>query len=125
MMKSPLAPGVLPLGFKSAGISAKIKKSGKKDIALFYSSVPCVASALFTANTIKAAPLLVSRAHLKKGKIQAVVANSGNANCMTGEQGVRDAQSMAGFLAKELSLKAHRSWFRRQGLSVGLSPCRR
>lgn len=100
---SPLR--VLPLGFKASGIPAKIKKSAKKDLALFYSLYPCTASAMLTSNQVKAAPLEVSRQHLKAGKVRALIVNSGNANCMTGKQGVRDAYAMAKGVADELSLK--------------------
>ncbi len=95
----------LPKGFKAAGISAHIKKSGKPDLALFYSQSPCVASGMFTSNSIKAAPLEVSKIHLEAGPIRAVIVNSGNANCMTGERGFRDARAMTSLVARELSLK--------------------
>jgi glutamate N-acetyltransferase/amino-acid N-acetyltransferase len=96
--------GILPIGFQASGISAKIKKSGKKDLALFFSKVPCTASALFTANSIKAAPVLVSQRHLKSGAPQALIVNSGNANCMTGKKGQADAYAMAQAAANELFL---------------------
>lgn len=96
---------VLPKGFKACGIPAKIKKNGKKDLALFYSQTPCTTSALFTANRIQAAPIKVSRMHLKSGSIQAVVVNSGNANCMTGMRGIEDALAMAELVAAGLSLE--------------------
>ena len=99
---------LLPSGFKAAGISAHIKKSGKKDLALFYSQVPCVASAFFTSNKIQAAPLRVCQEHLKKGAVQALVVNSGNANCMTGAQGKKDALLTAHLTAQELALKDHK-----------------
>ena len=96
---------ILPLGFKASGICANIKKSGKKDLALFYSQRPCTASAMFTSNRIKAAPIEVSRQHLKAGSIRALIVNSGNANCMTGAPGIRDAVMMTALVAEELSLK--------------------
>jgi glutamate N-acetyltransferase / amino-acid N-acetyltransferase len=85
--------GLLPKGFLAAGISSGIKKSKKMDLGLLFSPMPCVAAGLFTANKVQAAPLMVCREHLKKGPIHAVVVNSGNANCMTGAQGIRDAVS--------------------------------
>ena len=97
--------GILPLEFKAAGISAGLKKSGKKDLALIYSSAPCVASAMFTSNKITAAPVEVSKKHLKGSDIRAVIVNSGNANCMTGAQGIKDALQMAGSAAVGLSLR--------------------
>jgi len=96
--------GILPLGFKASGVSANIKKSGKKDLALFYSLRPCAAAGLFTSNRIQAAPLEISRRHLKKGRPQAVVVNSGNANCMTGKQGLLDAITTTQLVARSLSI---------------------
>ncbi|MFH0877001.1 MAG: bifunctional glutamate N-acetyltransferase/amino-acid acetyltransferase ArgJ [Candidatus Omnitrophota bacterium] len=97
--------GILPNGFQASGISAKIKKSGKKDLALFISGAPCVASVQFSANRIQAAPLGICRRHLKAGSVRAIIANSGNANCMTGHQGVKDAEEMTALLANAFSLK--------------------
>ena len=96
--------GILPLGFKASGVSAKIKKSGKKDLALFYSLRPCAAAGLFTSNRVKAAPLEISRRHLANGRIQAVIVNSGNANCMTGRQGLLDAITTTQLVARCLSI---------------------
>jgi glutamate N-acetyltransferase/amino-acid N-acetyltransferase len=62
------------------------------------------ACAVYTSNQVKAAPLNVTRKALQNGKISAIVANSGNANCFTGPEGVQDAQDMALQVAKELDL---------------------
>jgi glutamate N-acetyltransferase / amino-acid N-acetyltransferase len=53
------------------------------------------AAAVFTSNRVRASPIKVSSEALKDGKISAVVANSGNANCMNGEKGLKDAYEMA------------------------------
>ena len=96
---------ILPAGFKANGISCGLKKSGKADLALLYSEFPAVASAKFTTNSIIAAPLVVSKTHLKSaGKFQAVLINSGNANCFTGKTGIRDAQASAGYVARKLKI---------------------
>lgn len=95
----------LPMGFKANGISCGLKKSGKPDLALLYSEFPAVASAKFTTNSIIAAPLIVCKKHLKSAKkFQAVLVNSGNANCFTGKAGIRDAQASAGYVAKKLKI---------------------
>lgn len=95
----------LPSGFKASGIAAHIKKSAKLDLALFYSQEPCVASGVFTTNRVKAAPVKVCLQALKSHKaVRAIVVNSGNANCMTGAQGFRDAVRMTRLVAKELAL---------------------
>ncbi len=98
--------GILPQGFKACGIAAKIKKSGKKDLALFYSTLPCAAAGLFTSNRVKAAPLEISRRHLTNGSIKAVIVNSGNANCMTGKKGLLDAIATTQLVAKSLAIGA-------------------
>ena len=84
-----------PIGFVANGVKAGIKKSGNKDLALLYSEVPAVAEGAFTTNRCKASPVKVSQAHLK-GKIhQAIIVNSGNANCANGKIGDKDAVKMA------------------------------
>ena len=42
---------------------------------------------LFTKNRVKAAPVLLDMELMKSGVCQAIIVNSGNANCCTGEQG--------------------------------------
>jgi len=81
-------------GFKFAGVACGIKKSKKKDLALIFSERPATAAALFTTNRVKAAPVLVGMRRMRRGFIQAVVVNSGNANACTGAGGVRDAEMM-------------------------------
>jgi glutamate N-acetyltransferase/amino-acid N-acetyltransferase len=60
---------------------------------------------VFTSNRVQAASVLVSREHLASGKIQALIANSGNANACTGEEGLAAARRMAELAAEKLSLK--------------------
>jgi len=90
-----------PKDFKVAAINCGIKRK-RKDIALIISTVPAVACGLFTQNRVKAAPILVTKEHLKKTIAQAIIVNSGNANCCTGEKGLKDAHLMAQAAAKEL-----------------------
>ncbi|HHY59452.1 MAG TPA: hypothetical protein GX504_02445, partial [Clostridia bacterium] len=82
-----------PQGFQAAGVSAGIKKNGKRDLALIYAEKPCSAAGVFTQNLVKAAPVLLDMEHLEKtqGRAQAIVVNSGNANACTGAQGRQDA----------------------------------
>jgi glutamate N-acetyltransferase/amino-acid N-acetyltransferase len=97
---------ILPLGFKAKGIASGIKKSGKLDLALLYSDIPAKAACQFTINKIQAAPIQLNKIHLKKSKrFQAIIVNSGNANCFTGEPGLRDAEETAKELAKALNTK--------------------
>lgn len=94
-----------PRGFSAGGIWCGIKAgSQKRDLALIYSDRPCAAAAMFTANRVQAASVLVSREHLSPGKIQALIANSGNANACTGEAGLAAARRMAELAAETLSL---------------------
>ncbi|HTZ11687.1 MAG TPA: bifunctional glutamate N-acetyltransferase/amino-acid acetyltransferase ArgJ [Candidatus Margulisiibacteriota bacterium] len=98
---------LLPIGFKANGLNCGIRKSKKLDLALIYSQIPAKAACFFTTNKIKAAPVQLDIIHLKKGRslIQAIIANSGNANCFTGKAGFKDAESIAAVLAKHLKVK--------------------
>src|SRR3989338_7318353 len=91
-----------PIGFLANGIKAGIKKSGRRDLALVCSEVPAIAAAAFTNNKFQASPVKVSRLHLKNKTHQAIIVNSGNANCANGRDGDKDAVKMAGFIAKTL-----------------------
>ncbi|MFO8047915.1 MAG: bifunctional glutamate N-acetyltransferase/amino-acid acetyltransferase ArgJ [Desulfosudaceae bacterium] len=92
-------------GFQWSGISAGIKKEkSKKDLGLIFSDVPASAAAVFTKNRVKAAPVLLDAERIKPGTAQAIVVNSGNANCCTGEQGMTDALEMARSTALELNI---------------------
>ena len=89
-----------PRGFKAGGICCGIKASSKKrDLALIYSDKPCVACGVFTTNLVKAASVIVSQSHVARGKLRAIIANSGNANACTGEPGIIAAAKMAGLAA--------------------------
>jgi glutamate N-acetyltransferase / amino-acid N-acetyltransferase len=94
-------PGIL-----AGGVVAGIKPSGKKDLALIYSSTPARAAAVFTSNQVKGAPVLVSSEHVRGGQAQAIVASSGCANVCTGEQGVADAREMTRIVGDLLRIPA-------------------
>jgi len=101
-----LKHAVLPKGFLANGIASGIKRSKKLDLALFYSDVPAKTACQFTANKIQAAPIKVCLKHLKKNRdFQAVIVNSGNANCFTGNQGLKDAEKTIESLSKALGIK--------------------
>lgn len=91
-------------GFKAAGVGAGLKKKGKKDLGLMVSQVPATVAGVFTKNRVKAAPVILDRQRIKTGVCQAIIVNSGNANCCTGEQGIRDAETMASLAASELGI---------------------
>lgn len=91
-------------GFKASGIAAGLKKKNKKDLGLIFSKVPANIAGVFTRNRVKAAPVILDRERIKSGICQAIIVNSGNANCCTGEQGIRDAETMASLTASELGI---------------------
>jgi len=93
-----------PKGFMASGVKAGIKKSGRADLALLYSEVPAVAAAAFTTNRFQASPVKISKMHLKNETHQAIIVNSGNANCANGSVGDRDALKMAELAGKALLL---------------------
>jgi len=93
-------------GFLFSGISAGIKKDGKRDLGLIYSQVPAQVAGLFTTNAVKAAPVLLDRQRIKRGLCQALMINSGNANACTGIQGIRDARRLTSLVAEDLGIKA-------------------
>jgi len=91
-----------PRGFRSAGVYCGIKKPGLLDLALIVSETEASVAGMFTTNRACAAPVVWSKQVVAGGRARAIVANSGNANCLTGEQGMRDAQRMAELVAKRL-----------------------
>lgn len=105
---NPIKGGVgAPRGFLTSAVSCGIKnpEATRLDLALIVSEQPCTSAGTFTTNRVKAAPVRVSQAHLRKGDLRAIVANSGNANACTGVQGVNDANAMCDAVAKPLGLK--------------------
>lgn len=97
-----------PQGYQANGISCGIKRSGKLDLGLIYSTVPAVTVGVFTKNSIKAAPLIVTMRKIKKAVAQAVIVNSGNANCYTGPFGLKYAEESTTLVAKQLGLHPDR-----------------
>ncbi len=96
----------LPAGFKAHGLACGIKRSGKLDLALFYSGVPAKACGVFTTNRIQAAPVKLSRLHLARSKShRAIIVNSGNANCFTGKRGYAQSLATARAVAQYAKIK--------------------
>ena len=93
-----------PYGFKSSGVAAGIKKSGKLDLGLIYSETPATTAAVFTKNSVKAAPIIVTQKHVQNNRAQAIVVNSGNANCFTGKFGLVYVQKTTEIIAKLLNI---------------------
>ena len=92
-------------GFQAAGIHCGLKKNGDRDLGLIYSETPAAVAGVFTQNRIKAAPVLITQKRLETGLANALIVNSGNANCCNGEAGHQDALNMAASAAGGLGLE--------------------
>ena len=91
-------------GFKFHGINAGIKNDKKADLGIIFSEKPASLAAVFTKNKIIAAPIILGKDRLKHGICQAVLVNSGNANCFTGVKGLKDAIASSRMVAKEFEI---------------------
>jgi glutamate N-acetyltransferase/amino-acid N-acetyltransferase len=105
----PPSEAALPKGFRFAATACGLKKTGALDLALLSSDFPASVAAVFTQNLVVAAPVVLSKKNLllSKGRMRAVIVNSGNANCVTGEQGVTAAQRTLQETARRLNLAPH------------------
>lgn len=96
-------------GFRAAGISAGLKESGKRDLALVVNDGPLdVAVGVFTTNRVVAAPVRWCREVLsgRRGpanRARAVILNSGSANACTGPRGAADTAATAARVAELLA----------------------
>ena len=97
------------LGFTASGVHAGFYEGNDRlDCALVSADVPCPCAALFTRNAFSAAPVDVSRDHLRRvsfGFVRAVLINSGNANALTGENGLEVARRSASLASGELGCR--------------------
>ncbi|NQT46987.1 MAG: bifunctional glutamate N-acetyltransferase/amino-acid acetyltransferase ArgJ [Candidatus Omnitrophica bacterium] len=93
----------LAKGFLANGVRCGLKRE-KRDLALIYSEIPAIATGVFTRNCFKAAPVIVSSAQIKNGRAQAIIVNSGNANCCAGPSSLKDAKTMVSGSAKLLGI---------------------
>ena len=91
-------------GFLLNGVSAGLKKNEERDLALIFSKVPARASAIFTKNLIKGAPILVAEERIGGGFCQALIINSVNANAFTGRRGYEDSLEVANTLSRGLGI---------------------
>ena len=95
----------LPQGFKYAGVKAGLKPN-RRDLALIVSEVPASTAGVFTVNKLCAAPVAYALGRMPSGSVRAIVANSGNANAMTGPVGAEDERAMAAAAAGVLGISA-------------------
>src|SRR5262249_28148502 len=96
-----------PQGWRGGGRYAGIRTYGEEpryDVGLLLSEQPCTVAGIFSRNAVVGAPIKYNRPRVQTGSAQAIVANSGNANTVTGEQGDRDARRMAELAAQQLGI---------------------
>jgi len=99
----------VPRGFSFSAVRAGIKASGNPDVACAVANPPAVAAAMFTANKVVAAPLIVGQRHLERSHhhVSVVLVNAGNANCATGEAGITAAQQSCASAGALFGCDAH------------------
>jgi glutamate N-acetyltransferase/amino-acid N-acetyltransferase len=98
---------IIPRGFRFGATKAGLKASGRPDFALIAADAPASAAAVFTANRVTAAPLIVDRQHLTatRGKVRVVAINAGNANCAAGQAGLDAAETTCEAAARVFGCK--------------------
>jgi glutamate N-acetyltransferase/amino-acid N-acetyltransferase len=87
-----------PEGWRAGATDAGIRTYGEEpryDVGLLASDRPCAVAGIFSRNAVVGAPIRFNRPRVEAGRAQAIVANSGNANTVTGERGDLDASRMA------------------------------
>lgn len=94
----------LPEGWTASGVACGVKPSGSLDLGLLVSDRPAAAAGVFTTNRVQAAPVQLTRRHIRRGSARAIVVNAGNANACTGKQGTADTRSMAEQAARALGV---------------------
>jgi glutamate N-acetyltransferase/amino-acid N-acetyltransferase len=96
-----------PLGFEAAGVAVGLKSTGKPDVAVVVNRGPLkVGAAVFTSNRAKANPILWSQKAIEDGVVEAIVLNSGGANCFTGSFGFQTTHQTAERAAELLDVSA-------------------
>jgi len=95
---------VVPRGFLTASCNCGIKRK-KLDLVLFFSEVPASCAGVFTTNRVKAAPVILSQKIVRRGFVRGIVANSGNANALTGKEGIEDAKKIIRFFSHALGIR--------------------
>ncbi len=94
-------------GFQAASTAAGIKYKDRADMAMVYSTVPCICAGTFTSNVVKAAPVLWDRNIVRNSACaQAVVINAGIANACTGAEGMKFCEETADAAVRQLGIPA-------------------
>src|SRR5262245_59185105 len=89
-------------GFRFGAVAAGIKTPGRLDLALAAADTAVSVAALFTTNIVRAAPVLLAADRARRGRAQAILANSGCANACTGEAGLAAARDTTPAVARAL-----------------------
>ena len=96
-----------PQGFKTDGVRAGLRYD-KNDIGVIFTEKPATSAAVYTKNVVQAAPILVTKDSVEKeGKLHGIIVNSGCANAVTGEQGLKDAYEMRKLAAEKFGVDEH------------------
>jgi|SRR5690348_3735640 len=104
-MNAPLSASDIPSGFTFSATHCGLKRS-RLDLGILVSDTPAAAAAVFTTNQVAAAPVVLSREHMRKSRdcLRGLIVNSGNANCCTKQDGYPAAVATASKLAAELNI---------------------
>ncbi|WP_175073373.1 bifunctional glutamate N-acetyltransferase/amino-acid acetyltransferase ArgJ [Terribacillus sp. AE2B 122] len=106
-----------PNGFQAGGVAIGLRKHNKLDMGWVYSEVPAAAAGVYTLNSFRAAPLLVTEESIQQeGKLQAIVVNSANANACTGEEGLANAYAMRKAFSDQLGIQVQHAAVASTGL---------
>lgn len=98
----------LPKGFRAGAAAANFRKPGRDDLGLIVSDQDCVLAGMFTQNLFKAAPVLICQEILEKyGTARAVLANAGQANACTGDEGIANCHETQRMAADLTGLEPH------------------
>jgi glutamate N-acetyltransferase/amino-acid N-acetyltransferase len=105
---SDLSHFIIPRGFRFAAGKAGLKASGRPDFALIVADAPASAAAVFTANRVVAAPIIIDKQHLSAtgGRVRVVAINAGNANCAAGQAGLDAARATCAAAATTFDCRA-------------------
>ncbi|HON38381.1 MAG: bifunctional glutamate N-acetyltransferase/amino-acid acetyltransferase ArgJ [Desulfomonilia bacterium] len=97
-----------PKGFRFSAVNAGVKSPEvrRDDMGLIFCEELAVLSGVFTRNRVKAAPVVIGQEIAGRGKARAVLANAGNANACTGDQGIHDARFLMKTAARELGVSS-------------------
>jgi glutamate N-acetyltransferase/amino-acid N-acetyltransferase len=104
-----LPADALPRGFRFAAVTAGLKASGNPDFAVAVADQPASAAAMFTSNRVQAAPITIGAKHLDRsnGQVRVLAVNAGNANCATGEIGLKACETVCAAAAKIFNAPGH------------------